>query len=106
MSSAVIDGYRFVYYPRRYDGCETFSPTVVRTTSIEILEQAFIDHAPGVVRYTTDSVDQAMDLALDLADESDLVCATGSLYLAAEAFRWSAAHGNVTVADEIAGVDP
>lgn len=76
-----------------------------RTTSIETLEAVFAEHAPDVVRYTASDVDQAMDLALDLADNSDLICATGSIYLAGEALRWSAAHGSTNAKAEIEGVD-
>jgi dihydrofolate synthase/folylpolyglutamate synthase len=76
-----------------------------RTTSIETLEKAFAEHAPDVVRYTASDINQAMDLALDLADRSDLICVTGSVYLAAEALRWAAAHGSTTAAAEIEGVD-
>ncbi|MBV9713480.1 MAG: hypothetical protein JO011_21455, partial [Ktedonobacteraceae bacterium] len=49
--------------------------------------------------------EQAMELALELADRHDLICATGSLYLAGEALRWAAAHGDATAASEIEGVD-
>jgi dihydrofolate synthase/folylpolyglutamate synthase len=76
-----------------------------RTTAIETLETAFVEHAPDVVRYTAPDLDQAMELARDLADSSDLICVTGSIYLAGEALRWAAAHGSATAAAEIGGVD-
>jgi dihydrofolate synthase / folylpolyglutamate synthase len=76
-----------------------------RTTSIETLEKVFAEHAPEVVRYTASDINQAMGLALDLADRSDLICVTGSVYLAGEALRWAAAHGSAMAASEIAGVD-
>jgi dihydrofolate synthase/folylpolyglutamate synthase len=76
-----------------------------RTTAIETLETAFVEHAPDVVRYTAPDLDQAMELARDLADSSDLICVTGSVYLAGEALRWAAAHGSATAAAEIGGVD-
>ncbi len=76
-----------------------------RTTAIETLEAAFIEHAPDVDRYTTGDLNEAMDLALDLADSSDLICVTGSVYLAGEALRWAATHGSATAAAEIGGVD-
>jgi dihydrofolate synthase/folylpolyglutamate synthase len=46
-----------------------------------------------------------MNFALQLADRDDLICATGSLYLAGEALRWAAAHGDRNAAAEIEGVD-
>jgi dihydrofolate synthase/folylpolyglutamate synthase len=46
-----------------------------------------------------------MNLALDLAENNDLICATGSLYLAGEALRWAAVRGDKTAAEEIEGVD-
>jgi dihydrofolate synthase / folylpolyglutamate synthase len=76
-----------------------------RTTAIETLEAAFVEHAPDVVRYMTSDLAQAMDLALDLADSGDLICITGSIYLAGEALRWAAAHGSADAAAEIGGVD-
>jgi dihydrofolate synthase/folylpolyglutamate synthase len=76
-----------------------------RTTAIETLEAAFVEHAPDVTRYTASDLEQAMDLALDLADSGDLICVTGSVYLAGEALRWAAAHGSTTAAAEIGGVD-
>jgi dihydrofolate synthase/folylpolyglutamate synthase len=76
-----------------------------RTTAIETLEKVFAEYAPGVVRYTANDLNQALDLAVDLADSSDLICATGSIYLAGEALRWAAVHGDTTAASEIEGVD-
>src|SRR5207302_6094300 len=58
-----------------------------RAATIEQLESVFAEHAPAVHVYTAETSSQAMDLALDLADDNDLVCATGSLYLAAEVLR-------------------
>ena len=76
-----------------------------RTATIEQMEAAFAEHAPHVRIYTAANSSLAMDLALDLADANDLVCATGSLYLAGEVLRWSAAHGNKKIAATIEGVD-
>lgn len=76
-----------------------------RAASIEDLQAVFAQHAPRVKLYAAAESSAAMDLALDLADKSDLVCATGSLYLAGEALRWAAAHGNKDVAATIEGVD-
>ena len=76
-----------------------------RALAIETLQELFQLHAPSVELFTAEKSEQAMDLALDLADRHDLICATGSLYLAGEALRWAAAHGNTTAASEIEGVD-
>jgi dihydrofolate synthase/folylpolyglutamate synthase len=76
-----------------------------RVASIETLQTLFAEHAPGVSVSHAETTADAMDLALDMADPTDLVCATGSLYLAAEALRWAAAHGDQQAASEIEGVD-
>lgn len=76
-----------------------------RATPIEHLEKLFADYASHVAVYTEQASDKAMDLALGLAQPDDLICATGSLYLAAEALRWSAKHGNIDVAKTIEGID-
>jgi dihydrofolate synthase/folylpolyglutamate synthase len=76
-----------------------------RVTPIELLEKLFAEHAPHVTVYTAQESGQAMDMARSLAGQDDLICATGSLYLAAEALRWSAAHGNKDVAAMIEGID-
>ncbi|MBO0791378.1 MAG: hypothetical protein J2P36_10565, partial [Ktedonobacteraceae bacterium] len=78
------------------------SPRVADTT---LLAQLFAEHAPHVrVRLSPDT-QQAMDLACQRAASQDLICATGSIYFAAEALRWAAAHGDQTAASEIEGVD-
>jgi dihydrofolate synthase/folylpolyglutamate synthase len=76
-----------------------------RLASLEELAALFAEHAPQVAVHITDTSTQALDLALDLADSSDLICATGSLYLAGEALRWAAARGDKKAAEEIEGVD-
>ncbi|HLJ34305.1 MAG TPA: folylpolyglutamate synthase/dihydrofolate synthase family protein [Ktedonobacteraceae bacterium] len=76
-----------------------------RAATIAQLEQLFAEYASQVQRYTAANTSDAMDMALDLAENNDLICVTGSLYTAAEALRWSAARGNATVAEEIKGVD-
>ncbi len=76
-----------------------------RATSIEQLENLFAEYAPHVAVYREQESDKAMDRALSLAQSDDLICATGSLYLAAEALRWAAKHGNKDVAKTIEGVD-
>ena len=76
-----------------------------RTTPLEQLETLFAEYAPRVTVKTEPESDKAMDLARSLAQQNDLICATGSLYLAAEALRWAAAHGNADVAAMIEGID-
>jgi dihydrofolate synthase/folylpolyglutamate synthase len=76
-----------------------------RATSIEVLETTFAEHAPHVSLYKASESDAAMELALDMAERNDLICATGSLYLAGEVLRWAAARGDKTAAEEIEGVD-
>ena len=76
-----------------------------RAATIEQLQSVFAIHAPNVRVYTTAGSSQAMDLALALANDNDLVCATGSLFMAAEVLRWSASRGNKLIASAIEGVD-
>ena len=76
-----------------------------RAASIETLQTLFAQHAPHVLLHTANESWQAMDLALDIAQSNDLVCATGSLYLAGEALRWAAAHDYEAAAGAIEGVD-
>jgi len=76
-----------------------------RAATIEQLEAVFAEHAPKVKIYTVSESGSAMDLALDLAESNDLICASGSLYLAGEALRWAAAHGDEGAATAIEGVD-
>jgi len=76
-----------------------------RSSKVEDLAALFAEHAPHVQLHSTSDSTQAMDLALDLADSEDLICATGTLYLAGEALRWAAAHGDKLAASEIEGVD-
>jgi dihydrofolate synthase/folylpolyglutamate synthase len=76
-----------------------------RSASTETLAELFAQYAPSVDVHHAPTTAEAMDLACDLADASDLICATGSLYLAAEALRWAADHGDQQAASEIEGVD-
>jgi dihydrofolate synthase/folylpolyglutamate synthase len=76
-----------------------------RAATIESMQKAFVEHAPHVTIYTTQDSRAAMNLALDLAESSDLICATGSLYLAGEVLRWAARRGDTIAAASIEGVD-
>jgi dihydrofolate synthase/folylpolyglutamate synthase len=76
-----------------------------RAATIEKLQTVLAEHAPKVQLLTAESSGEAMALATKLVGENDLICATGSLYLAGEVLRWSAAHGNQRVAAMIGGVD-
>ncbi len=76
-----------------------------RAATIEQMQEAFAEHAPRVTTYATQESRAAMKLALDLAESSDLICATGSLYLAGEVLRWAAGRGDTVAAASIEGVD-
>lgn len=76
-----------------------------RAASIEQLQALFEQYAPRVQVYTSETSDAAMNLAIDLAESADLICATGSLYLAAEVLRWAAAHGDQSAIAGIEDVD-
>jgi len=76
-----------------------------RAASIETLQAAFAEYAPAVHVYVAEESAKAIDSALALAERDDLVCIAGSLYLAAEALRWAAQHGDATAASEIEGID-
>jgi dihydrofolate synthase/folylpolyglutamate synthase len=76
-----------------------------RVTPVQTLATLFAQYAPHVSVSIAEETERAMDLALDLADSHDLVCVTGSLYLAGEALRWAAARGDSGAAAEIEGVD-
>ncbi len=89
-------------------GVDTVVLTMVanpRMARVEEMEAVFAKYAPGMKIYATSQSTQAMDLALKLADVHDMICATGSLYLAGEVLRWAAAHGNQRAKAEIEGVD-
>ena len=76
-----------------------------RAASIEQLQALFEQYAPGVQVYTAGTSDDAMNLAVDSAGSADLICATGSLYLAAEVLRWAAARGDPVAKEGIEGID-
>jgi dihydrofolate synthase/folylpolyglutamate synthase len=76
-----------------------------RAATIESMQRVFEEQAPQVEIHTTQESRAAMNLALDLAGSSDLICATGSLYLAGEVLRWAASRGDTVAAASIEGVD-
>jgi dihydrofolate synthase/folylpolyglutamate synthase len=76
-----------------------------RAATIESMQEAFAQYAPDVQLYTTQESRAAMNLALDVARRGDLICATGSLYLAGEVLRWAAARGDAVAAANIEGID-
>lgn len=76
-----------------------------RSATLERMRELCAQHAPGVRVVTADESRSAMELARTLATPGDLVCATGSLYLAAEVLRWAAAQGSARVAASIEGID-
>jgi dihydrofolate synthase/folylpolyglutamate synthase len=65
-----------------------------RATAIARLQELFAQYAPGVRLSTADNSRAAMQGACALAGPDDLICATGSLYLAAEVLRWAATQGD------------
>ncbi len=68
-----------------------------RAATLEQMQTLFERYAPHVQISTAIKSDQAMELAHNLVHSDDLICATGSLYLAAEVLRWAASHGIVTL---------
>jgi dihydrofolate synthase/folylpolyglutamate synthase len=76
-----------------------------RATPLGELAALFAEYAPYVQVHKVEGSAEALNLALDLADREDLICATGSLYLAGEALRWAAVHGDTAAVAEIEGVD-
>jgi dihydrofolate synthase/folylpolyglutamate synthase len=76
-----------------------------RAATIENMQKAFAEHAPDVELYTTQDSRAAMNLVLKIAKRSDLICATGSLYFAAEVLRWAAAQGDTVAAATIESID-
>ncbi len=76
-----------------------------RAATIAELQATFGEYAPSVTIESASDSTRAMGLALELAGSEDLICATGSLYLAAEVLRWSAARGDREAAATIEGVD-
>ena len=76
-----------------------------RAATLERMQELFAQLAPGVKVYTASESRAAMELAGVLATPDDLICATGSLYLAAEVLRWAASQGEARVAASIEGID-
>jgi len=76
-----------------------------RAATIEQMQDAFARYAPHVEIFTANDSRGAMDLAFDLAESDDLICATGSLHFAGEVLRWAAARGDVVAAAAIEGID-
>lgn len=76
-----------------------------RAATLERMQELFAQHAPGVMLSAAGESRVAMDLARALAGPDDLICAAGSIYLAAEVLRWAASQGEARVAASIEGVD-
>jgi dihydrofolate synthase/folylpolyglutamate synthase len=76
-----------------------------RAATLENMQEVFAQYAQNVQIYTTPDSRAAMNLALDIANSNDLICATGSLYLAGEVLRWAAARGDTVAAANIEGID-
>lgn len=69
-----------------------------RAAAVERLHELFTRLAPGVGLAHAGDSRAALQRAYALAGPDDLICATGSLYLAAEALRWSATPGQARLA--------
>lgn len=76
-----------------------------RAATVEQMQEIFAKHAPQAEIHTADDSRAAMGLAVGLAGDNDLICATGSLYFAGEVLRWAAARGDEVAAAAIEGVD-
>ena len=76
-----------------------------RAATIESMREVFTLHAPNVQLFIAQDSRTAMNLALDKATRDDLICATGSLYLAGEVLRWAASRGDTVAAANIEGID-
>jgi dihydrofolate synthase / folylpolyglutamate synthase len=76
-----------------------------RAATVEQMQEIFAKHAPHAEIHTADDSRAAMELAVGLAGDNDLICATGSLYFAGEVLRWAAARGDEVAAAAIEGVD-
>jgi dihydrofolate synthase/folylpolyglutamate synthase len=76
-----------------------------RAARIEKMQEIFTQYAPDVQIYSTQDSRAAMNLALSIANREDLICATGSLYLAGEVLRWAAARGDAVAAANIESID-
>ncbi len=76
-----------------------------RSATPEHLQELFAEYASGVQLTSVPDSRAAMELARRLAAPDDLVCATGSLYLAGEVLRWAASTGEARIASSIEGVD-
>ncbi len=76
-----------------------------RAATIEQMQAAFAEYAPEVEIHSAEDSNLALDKAVALSEARDLICATGSLYLAGEALRWAAARGDSIAAATIESVD-
>lgn len=76
-----------------------------RSAGPEDLQVIFAKYAPQVKLTIASDSHAAIELARSLAEPGDLVCATGSLYLAAEILRWADAQKGAHLATSIEGKD-
>lgn len=67
-----------------------------RAAAVEHLHRLFTRLAPGVRLTRAGDSRAALHRVYAMAGPDDLMCATGSLYLAAEALRWAATPGQVS----------
>ena len=78
-----------------------------RSLPPEEIARAVAGVLPDVRTVVAPTVPEALTTALGLAEANDCICVAGSLYVAAEALRWFAAHGGARVMRPITidGVD-
>lgn len=68
-----------------------------RAAKPEHMQELFAQYAPRVELIAVPESSAAMDLARSMAEPDDLICATGSLYLAAEVLRWAASQNETHI---------
>jgi dihydrofolate synthase/folylpolyglutamate synthase len=76
-----------------------------RAAAVEHLQDLFTQLAPGVRLALAADSRAALQRVHTLAGPDDLICATGSLYLAAEVLRRAATHNQARVAASMADID-
>jgi len=77
-----------------------------RAMAVETMAAMFQEMAPQVPVRTAPTTGAALEEALRIAEPDDLICATGSIYLAGEALRWAASRSELASAGiVIEGVD-
>jgi dihydrofolate synthase/folylpolyglutamate synthase len=76
-----------------------------RAAAVERFQTLFAQLAPGVRLSLAADSRTALQHVHTLAGPDDLICATGSLYLAAEVLRWTASHDGARDTARVQGAD-